>query len=144
MGRSDGSGRRVSAPDADDSGTGILHIDMGRVLRGRGGAARSVACGQAGRDRGAGWPFGRLERVVRGAPGYGVRSAMPMARALQLCPRATVAPPSFERYREASAQVMDIFRQITPLVEPLSIDEAFLDVRGARRLWGQSQARSLG
>jgi DNA polymerase-4 len=67
---------------------------------------------------------------------YGVRSAMPLGMALQRCPQAIVVPPTFERYRETSAHVMEIFRSITPLVEPLSIDEAFLDVRGVRRLWG--------
>ncbi|HLT67674.1 MAG TPA: DNA polymerase IV [Microbacterium sp.] len=67
---------------------------------------------------------------------YGVRSAMPLGMALQRCPSAIVVPPTFDRYRETSAHVMDIFRSITPLVEPLSIDEAFLDVSGVRRLWG--------
>src|SRR5699024_3911598 len=56
--------------------------------------------------------------------------------ALSRCPRAIVVPPVFERYREESARVMEVFRSITPLVEPLSIDEAFLDVKGVERLWG--------
>ncbi|WP_119698467.1 DNA polymerase IV [Microbacterium halotolerans] len=135
MGRSDGSGRRVSAPDADDSDTGVLHIDMDAFF-----AAVEVLHDPslAGKPVVIGAPDGRsvVSSASYEARRYGVRSAMPMARALQLCPRATVVPPSFTRYREASAQVMDIFRQITPLVEPLSIDEAFLDVRGAKRLWG--------
>ena len=59
---------------------------------------------------------------------FGVRSAMPMRTALQRCPKAVVVKPRFDRYGEVSRQVMDIFRQITPLVEPLSLDEAFLDV----------------
>ncbi len=59
---------------------------------------------------------------------FGCRSAMPMARAVRLCPQAEVVPPRFPRYREVSDQVMAIFRQATPLVEPLSLDEAFLDI----------------
>jgi DNA polymerase-4 len=61
---------------------------------------------------------------------------MGVAQALRLCPHAIVVTPHFERYASLSRQVMAIFHDITPLVEPLSIDEAFLDVSGARRLWG--------
>ena len=59
---------------------------------------------------------------------FGVRSAMPMRTALQRCAQAIRVPPRFDRYSEVSRQVMAIFREITPLVEPLSLDEAFLDV----------------
>ena len=61
---------------------------------------------------------------------FGVRSAMPMSRALRLCPDAVRVPPRFDRYAEVSARVMSIFRALTPLIEPLSFDEAFLDVSG--------------
>jgi DNA polymerase-4 len=61
---------------------------------------------------------------------FGVRSAMPMSRALRLCPGAVRVPPRFDRYAAISRRVMAIFRALSPLVEPLSLDEAFLDVSG--------------
>ncbi len=67
---------------------------------------------------------------------FGVRSAMPVARAKQLCPQLVLIDPHFEKYRAASRAVMEIFQEFTPLVEPLSIDEAFLDVAGSVRLFG--------
>lgn len=135
MGRSDGTGRRVSAPGADDSGTGILHIDIDAFF-----AAVEVLHDPSlrGKPLIIGAPDGRsvVSSASYEARRFGVRSAMPVARAVRLCPTAIVVPPSFERYRSASHQVMEVFRSFTPLVEQLSIDEAFLDVRGARRLWG--------
>ena len=59
---------------------------------------------------------------------FGVRSAMPMARAVRLCPELVIVHPNFEKYRSVSGQVMEILRACTPLVEPLSLDEAYLDV----------------
>ena len=67
---------------------------------------------------------------------FGVRSAMPMARARRACPQAAFVAPRFDRYTEKSREVMAILKSFTPLVEQLSIDEAFLDVRGAHRLLG--------
>jgi DNA polymerase IV len=67
---------------------------------------------------------------------YGVRSAMPMARAVRLCPELEIVPPDFERYRRVSGQVMEILRACTPLVEPLSLDEAYLDV--TQNAWGET------
>ena len=62
------------------------------------------------------------------ARAFGVRSAMPMSRAVRLCPHAVRVPPRFRRYAQISRVVMGLFRAVTPLVEPLSLDEAFLDV----------------
>src|SRR5438067_10982396 len=72
---------------------------------------------------------------------YGVRSGMPMARALRLCPELVVVPPDFARYREASEKVMAILHSATPLVEPLSLDEAYLDV--TENLWGEPLAMNV-
>ncbi|MBI4200683.1 MAG: DNA polymerase IV [Chloroflexi bacterium] len=65
------------------------------------------------------------------ARAYGVHSAMPMRTAVKLCPQAVVVRPRFDRYHQVSDQVMAIFRSITPLIEPMSLDEAYLDVTEA-------------
>ena len=70
----------------------------------------------------------------------GVRSAMPMAKALRLCPEAIVVPPRMHRYIEVSARVFEVFRAFTPLVEGLSLDEAFLDVTASQSLFGDGEA----
>lgn len=70
------------------------------------------------------------------AKAYGVRTASGGRQALQLCPQAIVVPPRFDAYVEASKAVFDVFRNTTPLVEGISIDEAFLDVGGLRRIAG--------
>ncbi len=72
---------------------------------------------------------------------FGVRSAMPMARAVRLCPELLIVRPDFARYRAASQRVMAILRECTPLVEPLSLDEAYLDV--TENLWGVPLARDV-
>ena len=69
---------------------------------------------------------------------FGVRSAMPMARAVRLCPELLIVRPDFARYRAASQKVMEILRSCTPLVEPLSLDEAYLDV--TQNLWNEPLA----
>lgn len=68
---------------------------------------------------------------------YGIKSAMPMATAVRLCPELIVVSPDHVKYRRVSRQVMDIFSDYTPLVEPVSLDEAFLDVTGCTRLFGE-------
>ncbi len=69
---------------------------------------------------------------------FGIHSAMPSARALRLCPHLLILPPAMEKYRSASAQIMAIYRDYTDLVEPLSLDEAYLDVSGTDRCHGSA------
>lgn len=71
---------------------------------------------------------------------FGVRSAMPMTQARRLCPQAIVVPPHHQRYREVSSSVMNFFHQITPVMEAVSIDEAFLDVTGSIKRAGSPVA----
>jgi DNA polymerase IV len=72
------------------------------------------------------------------ARAFGVRSAMSMAKAVRLCPTLTIVRPDFTRYKAASSAVFSIFREVTPLVEPLSLDEAYLDV--TENAWGEALA----
>lgn len=135
MGHGDGRGRVVSPDEADDTGTRILHVDMDAFY-----AAVEVLDDPTlkGLPLIIGAPDGRsvVSSASYEARRYGVRAAMPVSQALRLCPTARIVPPHFPRYQEVSRQVMTIFESFTPLVEPLSVDEAFLDVHGVRRLWG--------
>jgi DNA polymerase-4 len=74
---------------------------------------------------------------------FGVRSAMPMFEAQRLCPSATVVRPDMEKYARVGAQVRRVMFDLTPLVEPVSIDEAFIDLSGTERLHGTSPAKAL-
>jgi len=64
----------------------------------------------------------------------GVRSAMPMYKALKLCPSATIIKPNMSKYRDASRKIQNLMNQLTPLIEPISLDEAFLDLSGTKKL----------
>ena len=113
----------------------ILHIDMDAFfasveqrddprLRGQ-----PVAVGGSPQSRGV------VAAASYEARAFGVRSAIPMSRAVRLCPQLVIVRPDFAKYKAASQQVFELFRSVTPLVEPLSLDEAYLDV--TTNAWGE-------
>ena len=135
MSRQDGRDRQVSAASVDSSTATILHVDLDAFF---------ASVELLDRPELAHLPVvvaGKSLRSVVTAANYparkyGVRSAIPLSQALRLCPKAIVLEPHFEKYRYFSKQVMEIFDDVTPLVERLGIDEAFLDVSGAKGLLG--------
>lgn len=133
------------APDAPARRRIFLHVDMDAFfasveIRDRPDlAGRPVVVGAPPSERGV------VSTASYEARRYGIHSAMPSAEALQLCPHAVFLPPDGPRYAAVSRQVFDIFNRFTPLVEPVSVDEAFLDISGALRLFGppESVARQI-
>jgi len=125
---------RASTEPPDDTGCTVLHVDMdafyasATLLSHPGLVGTPVIIGGGNR--------GVVLSATYEARRFGVASAMPMSRARRLCPQATVLPPDHALYSAISAGVMETFRSVTPVVEPLSLDEAFLDVSGAVRRMG--------
>lgn len=144
MGKQDGSERTVTDGDVDDSGTPFLHIDMDAFFASVEEIDDPSLVGQPVIVGGVGGR-GVVSAANYVARTYGVNSAMPMSTALRNCPNAIVRRPRFDRYTEISRQVFTILESFTPAVQPLSIDEAFLDVSGAKALLGRPTeiARSI-
>ena len=123
-----GMGRRILHVDMDEFFAAVEKLDD-PSLRGK-----PLLVGGSAQGRGV------VSTASYEARKFGCHSAMPMATAVALCPQAVVLPVRGGRYAAVSEQVFEIFHRFTPLVEPLSIDEAFLDVSGSQRLFGPGES----
>jgi DNA polymerase IV len=132
---------RVSAQHwPDDTGCGVLHIDMDAFFAAVELRTRPELAAQPVIVAGSG-PRSVVLSANYPARRFGVRSAIPVAVARRLCPQAVFLPPTRGLYSEVSRGVFEIFREFTPLVEPMSLDEAFLDVSGSLRRLSSTPAR---
>src|SRR5437660_8590511 len=113
----------------------ILHVDMDAFYAAVEQRDDPALCGKPLAVGGQPDRRGVVAAASYEARAFGVHSAMSMARAVRLCPSLVIVPPDFARYKAASNAVFAIFREVTPLVEPLSLDEAYLDV--TNNAWGE-------
>lgn len=134
-GRAAGAHRQVRDGRGLDDCT-VLHVDMDAFYASASLIARPQLRGRPA-VIGGGWRSVVLCATYE-ARAYGVRSGMPMARARRLCPQAEVVAPDYELYSRISASIMAVFAEVTPQVEPVSMEEAFLDIGTARRRLGDA------
>jgi len=138
MGKQDGSDRQVTTGVIDSSSAPILHVDMDaffasvELLDHPELVGKPVIVGHNS-------PRSIVTAATYEARKFGVNSALPMSIALRRCPQAIILEPHYERYQHYSRQVFEICDDLTPSVERLGIDEAFLDVAGARSIFGSPQ-----
>jgi len=121
----------------------IIHVDMDAFYASVEQIDNPDLCGKAVIVGGDPRARGVVSAASYEARKFGVHSAMPMSQALRLCPDAIVLPVRMKRYVEFSRQICAIFRKYTPQIEPISLDEAFLDVSGSLRLFGGAEKIGL-